>query len=450
MPMPAPTDHYETWDPEITYVIGHRRPDTDAIASALGYAWLLTQSGYEKIRAVRAGQPGEQCTWALQRFSQTPPKLLTAVAPTFGHVAVAQASVLPDAPLSDALARFADDDDEPVVPVVDADGRTNGVVTPLAVARAYARSLSVGDGSVADQPCCGDVTESVPTFVVSDRISDHRNALLRSEENHFLVLDENKRYAGMASQRSLLAPPRARLILVDHNELSQAVAGADEAEIVAVLDHHRLGNPPTAAPIPFVVDPVGSTSTLVAEQARNKHLEPPAGIAGMLLSGILSDTLVFRSPTTSARDRAAAAWLASICRVEIAKYGEALLRASPGFGSRTADEIVDGDRKSYEMSNTTVSIGQVEVTGVNELPDRRDEILRALEARREREALSLICLMVTDVVTGRSRLLVRGDGRLVGSLPFSRVGDGEFDLGDMVSRKKQLAPALHNVLESVL
>src|SRR5205814_667440 len=136
---------------------------------------------------------------------------------------------------------------------------------------------------------------------------------------------------------------------------SQAVAGAEEAEIVGVLDHHRLGNPGTAAPIPFVVDPVGSTSTLVGERCFQHGLEPPAELAGMLLSGLLSDTLVFRSPTATERDRAAAAWLARLCGADAAAYGEELLHASPGL-SRPAEEILDGARKAYQMGGKAVSL----------------------------------------------------------------------------------------------
>src|SRR5262249_45479623 len=151
-----------------------------------------------------------------------------------------------------------------------------------------------------------------PVFAAGAWISDYRAIALRSESDDFPVTDDAGRYAGMATRPHILEPPRARLILVDHNELSQAVAGADQAQIVAVLDHHRLGNPQTAAPISFVVEPVGSTCTLVAEQCRRRDLTPPAGLAGILLSGILSDTLVFRSPTAGDRDRAAADWLAGL------------------------------------------------------------------------------------------------------------------------------------------
>jgi manganese-dependent inorganic pyrophosphatase len=217
---------------------------------------------------------------------------------------------------------------------------------------------------------------------------------------------------------------------------------------VGVLDHHRLGNAPTAAPILVVVDPVGSTSTLVAELCRARDLLPPPRIAGLLLSGVLSDTLTFRSLTTTERDRTAAGWLAERAGVETEPFGAELLNASPGLAGRTPAEILEADRKSYQMGGRAVSIAQVEVTLMQELPERREELLAALEALREREGLALACLMVTDVVTGRSRMLARGDSPLLAQLPFRRVDEGEWDLGPIVSRKKQLVPALVAVLES--
>ncbi|MBC8101357.1 MAG: DHH family phosphoesterase [Cytophagales bacterium] len=452
--MPNSSDRTDTWDPAYTYVIGHQRPDTDSIAAALGYAWLLTETGHKNILAARAGQPGEQAIFALNRFEQALPRLLSGVAPTFAHVVKDCESVLPEAPLSEALARIAAG--EQVVPVVDAERKPTGVVTPLGLARAYARSLSLspsrGKGDdlslVPLLPLCREVAEPALMFKERERISDHRSGLLRADSHQFMVTTTEGRYMGMATQRDLLQPPRARLILVDHNELTQAVVGADEADIVGVLDHHRLGNPPTASPIPFVVDPVGSTSTLVAEQCESHGKMPSAGLAGLLLSGILSDTLVFRSPTTSERDKAVAKWLSQICRVDMQKYGTDLLRSAPSLGSRTAGEILDTDRKSYEMGGVSVSISQVEVTGMQELPQRKVELYKAMDDRLFRENLALLCLMITDVVTGRSVMLARGDNNLTDSLPFSHVADYEFDLGDIVSRKKQLVPALYNVFES--
>lgn len=449
--MSPSTDRSELWDPNATYVIGHQRPDTDAIASALGYAWFLQESGRNDIIAARTGQPGEQARYALERFEQNAPRLITGVAPTFHHVLERRPAVPPETPLFVALDRLGEG--EKVVPVATPDGKPAGVVTPLGLARAFAYfQLGKGFGGTSNSivPNCGGIAEPVPTFILRERVSDHRGTILRADGSEFLLVDDGGMYAGMTTQRQLLHPPRARLILVDHNELPQAVPGAEEAEIVGVLDHHRLGNPPTAAPIPFTVDPVGSTSTLVAELCRARRMTPPRSIAGMLLSGILSDTLVFRSPTTHERDREIASWLGILCQIDVTLYGEELLLTAPGLGRRTADEILDSDRKAYEMGGVPVSIAQVEVTGMQEVRDWHDRLLEAMQSRLEKENLALIALMITDVVTGRSRMLVAGEANLIEALPYSRTGDREFDLEEVVSRKKQLAPAIQTAIESVV
>ena len=443
--MPLPRERHDPWQMDLTYIIGHQRPDMDAIASALGYAWFLGQTGDDKVIAARAGQVGAQAAFALGYFGTRPPRVLSSAAPTFGHVASPQEPVTPDALLGEAMSRLAQG--ERLVPVVDGEGRLLGGLTPLALARAYAQVA--GGLARASEQTCRAYVEELPTVPAGDRIRDRRGTMLRGGGEEFLVVGENGRYLGTASRRCLLEPPRARLILVDHNELSQAVTGADEAEIVGVLDHHRLGNASTAAPIPFVVEPVGSTSTLVSEACRQGGVAPPADIAGLLLSGILSDTLVFRSPTVTDRDRQAAEWLAGLSRIEIPEYGQHLIQASPGLVDRSADQIVDGDRKNYEMAGKAVSVAQVEVTGFGELPERKQDLLESLDARRAQEGLALICLMVTDVITIQSHLLCRGDSAILGGLPFARIDGSEFDLGNTVSRKKQLVPALQGAIEEL-
>ncbi len=443
--MATPRERHDPWHPDLTYIIGHQRPDMDAIASALGYAWCLKQISADHVVAARAGQVGAQSAFALGYFGLTPPRTLSNAAPTFAHVAEPQEPLHPDTPLAEAMLHLAQG--ERLVPVVDDEDKLLGGLTPLALARAYAQ-IAEGHTSAAAQTCRAFVEELV-TLPASDRIRDRRRALLRGGGEEFLVVADGGRYLGTTNRQSLLEPPRARLILVDHNELAQAVPGADEAEIVGVLDHHRLGNASTASPIPFVVEPVGSTSTLVAEACRRGQVTPPAEIAGILLSGILSDTLLFRSPTFTDRDRKAANWLAELSLIDIQDYGRHLIHASPGLVDRSADEIVDGDRKAYEMGGKSVSVAQIEVTGLQELPDRKADLLAALQERLERENLALICLMVTDVITIQSRLLCRGDKAIRAGLPFARVDASEFELGNIVSRKKQLVPALQSALEEL-
>jgi manganese-dependent inorganic pyrophosphatase len=435
----------ESWTARRLYVVGHQRPDTDAIGAAIGYAWLLQAEGQTEAVPARAGQTSDQAAWALRRFEMTAPRLLASAAPTFGHAAEAVGTLPPDAPLEQALPHFREG--ARAVPVTDGRGAPLGVVTPAGLARCLTGTTS-SDGAL--KGACGSALDQLPTFAASERIADHRGRLLRGEADDFLVVDADGRCLGLTSRARILDPPRARLFLVDHNELSQAVPGAEEADIVGVLDHHRLGNPATALPIPFRVEPVGSTGTLVAEEARAAGLVPPAAVAGMLLSGLLSDTLAFRSPTTTARDRETAVWLAGLAGVELESFGVELLRAGSGLRGRSPDALLEADRKRYTMGGQEVAVAQVEVAGCHELPEAVPELLQALDALRGREGLALACLMVTDIVTGRSRLLCAGERRILAALPFPRFSPAEFDLGEIVSRKKQLVPALQSSIEAAV
>ena len=246
--------------------------------------------------------------------------------------------------------------------------------------------------------------------------------------------------------------------MVDHNELAQAVDGLEEAEVIEVLDHHRLSTIPTAVPIRFHIDPVGSCSTLVLENAVEAGQVFPPGIAGLLLCGILSDTLVFRSPTVTARDKAAALKLAGMAKlhaknanaeqvnIAITELGEALLASSAGLGSRDANEIINTDIKFYEESGFSVGIAQIEVSNFAELPGRLDDLRAALQKLLVDQKLSLALLMVTDVVRGNSRLVAAGVPRIVTALPYSRIEDDLLDAPGMMSRKKQLLPAVFAAL----
>jgi manganese-dependent inorganic pyrophosphatase len=242
--------------------------------------------------------------------------------------------------------------------------------------------------------------------------------------------------------------------MVDHNELGQAVPGLEEAELVEVLDHHRLDNVPTMVPIRFHVEPVGSCSTLVTERGVESGRIFPEPLAGLLLCGILSDTLVFRSPTTTTRDRRAAAKLAALSKLApagaseeqvqtaITALGQSLLAAGAGLGTRPAEDIINTDLKFYEANGQTVGVAQVEVPNFGELEQRLPELREALRKMVDSRRLALALLMVTDVVLSNSRLVAVGDPRIVSALPYARLKDDTLDAPGVVSRKKQLLPVV--------
>jgi manganese-dependent inorganic pyrophosphatase len=253
-----------------------------------------------------------------------------------------------------------------------------------------------------------------------------------------------------------------QIILVDHNETAQALGALEEADLVEVVDHHRLGNAPTKIPIPFTVDPVGSTSTLVSERIAEANLQPPTSIAGLLLAGLLADTLILKSPTTTQRDWQAADRLAKWAQLgkrdalaegngipfgDYVAFGEALLAAGAGLAVRNVEEILSSDLKIYEGGGVRFGIAQVEVATLHELEPRLPEITAGLAALGQANGLEFTVLMVTNVVRGHSRLVLAGRRERLNDLPYDLLPDGTLDAPDVVSRKKQLLPSILGLLE---
>ena len=296
---------------DIIYVVGHVNPDTDAIASAMGYAWLLQDQMQETVQAARAGQLNPQTTWVLQRLGLDPPQLLADASPRFADIAHRMNTTTPDRPLREAWAIA--NRTGGVAPVLNPDGTPYGLVSVLSLFDFLSRSVGshrrredMRIGDLLDQPCKDACDTAVPQFQMVSRIKDALPRILREERSEFWVLDENGTYKGIARQRDALNPPRLKVILVDHNEEAQALLALDEADLLEILDHHRLDNPTTREPIRFTVDIVGSTSTLVSERIDQAGLSAPPELAGLLLAGLLSDTLILTSPTTTPRDHQAA------------------------------------------------------------------------------------------------------------------------------------------------
>ena len=446
------------------YVVGHRNPDTDSVTSAIGYAWLLRERDKLDAQAARAGQINPQTAFALRTFDVDLPPLLSDASPRFGSVARAIEPLTPDRPLQEAWALLARTGR--VAPVVDANRAPFGLVTGAsvfnflsahAVVKLGASPDALGQipfGQVLATPCGDAVERDAPRFEASARIKDALPRLLRDERDTFWIVDDG-RYAGVCYKSDLLHPPRTRLILIDHNETGQMISGLDEAELLEVLDHHRLANPPTHMPIAFHVDPVGSSSTLVAERAMRSGLTVPRPIAGALLSGLLSDTLVLKSPTTTARDRVAAVQLATWAFPDqsdpykaMLDYGWQLLQAGAGLESRSTESIVSGDYKEYDSAGLRFGVAQVEVTDMLEIESRLDELRAALCAMEKNRGLNLAALMVTDIVGGTSRLLTCLDSHDLDGLPYPRRHDGTFEMPGIVSRKKQLIPAIFSALQA--
>jgi manganese-dependent inorganic pyrophosphatase len=243
--------------------------------------------------------------------------------------------------------------------------------------------------------------------------------------------------------------------MVDHNESEQALGALEEADLVEILDHHRLGNPPTRIPIRFTVDVVGSTSTLVTERIEEAGLSAPPQVAGLLLAGLISDTLLFSSPTTTARDknigerlsRWAFSWDSPLKGETIQSFGKQVLEAGAGLTTREPEEIISADLKTYEAGDFKFSVSQAEVTNLLQLKEHLEPLSEALINLRKIRNLDFSMLMITDVVRGSSSLILSNAIPILEDLPYVRQVDGTLLAQGVVSRKKQLLPAILGLLE---
>lgn len=443
-----------------TYVIGHVNPDLDSIASALGYAWLLNEAEGVEVTAARAGALNPQTVWVLNRLQIDPPLLLTDASPRFGAVSRRFDTLTSDRPLREAW-KIANRTGG-IAPVVNADGTPFGLVTGWSLFEFLSQVLgpNLPDETntmnlVMESECSQACSTNVPVFQASGRIRDSLNRILRLEDNDFFVVDENGRYQGIARQRDILNPPRLKLILVDHNEPRQAIGSLDEAQLLEILDHHRLDNPSTHTPIRFTVDVVGSTSTLVSERIEESGLSAPPKIAGVLLAGVFSDTLTLTSPTTTERDKRAADRLGRWAFVSgaplegetLESYGEQVIAAGAGLESRAPDEIVNTDMKRYEAGDYRFSIAQAEVTKFIDSPELNAQLRDALNRQRDKNGLDFSMLMITNVVGASSRLLFSEPLPLLTEIPYPLMPDGSHHADGVVSRKKQLLPVMLGIVE---
>ena len=443
-----------------TYVIGHVNPDMDSISAAVGYTWLLKERDGADVIAARSGVINDQTAWVLDFLGLEMPYILSDASPRFDVVARKYDTATPDQPLRDAWAIASRTGG--IAPIVQSDGTPFGMVSGNSLftlinqlAGPNPKNINTTINDILDLPSEQAADTTIEKFNKSTRIRDLLKKALREEDNEFWVIDDQGKYYGIVRQRDLLNPPRIKLILVDHNEEQQSIASLEEAELIEILDHHRLGNPPTNNPIRFTVEPVGSTSTLVTERIVEAGLAPPPEIAGLLMAGIISDTLNLISPTTTKRDHDALQRLArwafapnsKFKNENIESYAEKVLSAGTGLGSRPPKEIVNGDIKIYEAGDYNFSISQVEVTDLYELNEHLDSLINALKDFRESKGLDFSVMMVTDVVRGSSRLILEQPPAILEDLPYKHNSDGTLIADDLVSRKKQLVPAILSLLE---
>ncbi len=320
----------------------------------------------------------------------------------------------------------------------------------LAAAREHGRTVVVSplDSYVSSRmitlaaPCRALVDREPLTVDPDELLSEVAEQIKDVHYRAAVAVDRQQRPIGLVTRTDLVSPTPRRVILVDHAEQGQSVNGIEEAEIVEILDHHHIGSIETHVPVTATFDPVGSTATLVVERFRQNGMEPSASTAMMLLGAVLSDTVLLNSPTTTPRDRVVVEYLERALGVDGLELGREMFEASSDVSSVAAPEIVTRDSKEYQLGNgETISIAQIETVGKS-LLERKDELLEALNGVREQKAYPFAALMVTDIVTKGTDLLIAGDSGPVERAFAKSAEDGVIELPDVMSRKKQVAPKL--------
>lgn len=544
-----------------TYVIGHRNPDTDSIASAIGYATLKQRLGDSSVIAAMAGAPNPQTRYILDRLGIPDPLFLADVHPKVRDTLKRQpVTVGRHASVYEALELF-NKSGVRVLPVIDDENKPCGILTLLRLSESYllpcqdklrqvrtnlpslAKTLaghfetwSSDEAPITLKLFIGAMLEesfnsridglnprellimtgnrrtiqlaaiergvqvlvitgghsleegllelaqkqgvsvlltphdtataawmarlSTPVTCLAEQkfaeigvdksLAALRQKLLETNVSAVLALEDDGTLAGVATKSSLLAPLPYSLILVDHNELGQAVHGAELVEISEVIDHHKLGNNHSSSPIAFITAPVGSTCTLVAKRYQECNIEPDRQIAALLLAGILSDTVILKSPTTTAADHETVAWLEERSGIVAADFGRDIFAASSSlknYGS--ADKVVSADFKLFTHDKYGIGIGQVEVIGFDEFYSMKEELLSALAEVKRRDNLFIAGLMVTDITTETTLFLVEGHTRITHAMEYPQLEPHLYEMKNVMSRKKQMVPHLLKIMTKI-
>ena len=275
---------------------------------------------------------------------------------------------------------------------------------------------------------------------MEDRVDDVKEQVLKHRDPCYPILDEHDKVVGVLTRYHLLRPRRKRVVLVDHNEASQSVPGLAEAEILAIIDHHRLADVQTNHPVYFRNEPVGSTNTIIAAMFQERGLLPSANMAGMMAAAILSDTVMFKSPTCTDRDVWTAERMARLAKVSLEDLGKEIFSAS--VEKKTAEEILFTDYKEFHIAGHSLAVSQITCMDSPNLLERKDEFLKLMHAAAKKKGLDTMILMLTDVLLEGTQIIYLGDDDTIRQAFHVSPKDNTAFLTKVMSRKKQVIPML--------
>lgn len=328
----------------------------------------------------------------------------------------------------------------------------SGQVPPEVIEQAEKQNVLVVSSPYDTYTCARLANQCIPVSVIMQRsltsfkpmdmLSDIKEKMANTNFRNYPVV-ENSRLVGVVSRDQLMIPEKEKVILVDHNERSQAVEGIEQAKILEIIDHHRLGGIQTSEPIFTRQEPVGCTATIVANLHWHRNVEIPSDIAGLLLSAIISDTVLFKSPTCTDADRDAAKKLADIAKVDMMEYGMEMLKAGSGIGDMSPMEIAKNDLKEFQIGEYRMIVSQLSVMDTKSVLDLKGELLECMDHICQNEGYDMSLLMVTDIIQESTDLLFTGKPKtLVGEAFNKDASSNLIHLPGVMSRKKQIIPPM--------
>ncbi len=283
-------------------------------------------------------------------------------------------------------------------------------------------------------------TENLVCFHLEDRVDEVREQVLKFREHCYPILDEEEKVVGVLTRYHLLRPRRKRVVLVDHNEAAQSVPGLDEAEILEIIDHHRLADIQTGNPIYVRNEPVGSTNTIIASMFQDKGLMPSANMAGMMAAAIISDTVMFKSPTCTERDVRTAERMARIANVSLEELGREIFSAS--VENRTTEDLMFADYKEFHIAGHNLAVAQVTCVDSPKMLERKDDFMELMEKTAKEKEFDMVILMLTDVLLEGTQLVFWGGEETIRQAFNVQPKDNTVFLPKIMSRKKQVIPML--------
>lgn len=413
------------------FVTGHKSPDTDSICSSIAYAKLQQLQGVDAV-PIRAGEINKETAFVLDYFHVEAQPIVKDFYVKVGDAVHTEVEALKiSASLKDASNWFAAHESS-IAPVAD-NGNFVGVVDRASLAEEFIKIVTGAELSTVK-----DLMHDPDLF-----FSTQDNGHDVPADGQYAVVDDGK-YVGLVCADCVAGVEKQKVMLVDHNEKKQIIDGIDEAEIVSVVDHHRIGGTlDTTAPIFILFQPVGCTATIITSLYKQAHIDIPKEIAGLLLSAVISDTVLFRSPTCTQQDKDAAAELAAIAGVDVETYGMDMLKAGANVSDLTPEQIASSDMKEFSDSGKTFTISQVQVMDTADLLAQKTVLLGALEKMRAAKQYDACFLMITSIIDESTNFIFAGNMDETVSKAFGKdVLDKEVYLPKVMSRKKQIVPPI--------